>query len=152
MQNLDEISEEIPEIPEEIPEDDQPKVGRGRPKKTDAPPTTPTSRTKSTPRKSVDDTLREEILMMYQFFGSILSMKDPYCGSAIMAQAEVCADAWMVLAKQNPKLKKVLKSAAAPSGYIGIALVHAPILISVYSHHLTRPQNSPAVDNPSPVE
>ena len=138
---------------ENFPADEAPKPSRGRPKKqatlsTDKPPIR-----KSTPRVSTDESLRAELVTMYMMIGSMISMGDNICGNAVMSQSQACADAWMTLAKSNPKIKKALKAAAAPSGYVGLALAHVPLVLTVYAHHLVQipPPNDLVVSTDQPT-
>lgn len=50
-------------------------------------------------------------------------------GTAIVEQAEAAAEAWLVLADQNPKVKAALRKFTEGSAFAGLVAVHIPVVM-----------------------
>ncbi len=128
-----------------------PKRGPGRPKGSKIPPKRPTGGTppttpRSPGRPSNDDKLREQIVDFYLLSAGFIGGFSPSCGAVVEARAERCADAWVTLAKRNPRVRRLLESAAEGGGWVGLFMAHAPILGAVYTVART---GEPTADSPT---
>lgn len=78
---------------------------------------------------------------LYGAIGTILMIKDPHCGMAIIQSAPDAAEALEELAKTNPSMRRVLMSVIATNSYGKIVAAHLPIFMAVFAHHIAPKMN-----------
>lgn len=76
------------------------------------------------------------LMRIYGIIGMVLMRFDKTCGSAVLLQAEDTARAVDRLAKENPAVRRVIEAIIAKSVYGELIAAHAPILATVFAHHI----------------
>ena len=84
------------------------------------------------PRKGA---LVEPLSNMYGSIGLLLMPFDPNCASAVVANAQACAESLDQLAQTNPAARKVLIALTQTSSWGTVIAAHAPILLAIAMHH-----------------
>lgn len=78
---------------------------------------------------------------LYGAIGTIVMLKDPHCGMAVIQSAADAADALEELAKTNPSIRRVLMSVIATNSYGKVIAAHLPILMAIFAHHIAPKMN-----------
>jgi hypothetical protein len=78
----------------------------------------------------------------------MLNMAD---GSAILAGAPALASALDDLAKENPRVRKVLEGMLATGAWSGVAIAAANIALPILANHDMMPANPFAMGSPAPA-
>lgn len=96
------------------------------------------AKTDSAPRGSnrVLTDVRENVEFFYTMAGSLLAMRDPYCGPCVQQIAKPAADAWVNLAKTNSKVRAFWAAGAGTTTWLQLAFAHMPLVFAVQQHHL----------------
>jgi hypothetical protein len=77
----------------------------------------------------------EHLMGLYGMAGVAVAMRDEHCGTAILENAEKCAEALDELAYQNESVRRVLDTLVATTAFGQVVMAHAPIIIAIASHH-----------------
>lgn len=80
--------------------------------------------------------LEVDIRSTYELMGDFWSMRDPFCGAVISAEADAIAKRWVLAAENDPRVRDFLERFSSGAGIAGIVLAHAPIVIAIMSHHV----------------
>lgn len=75
--------------------------------------------------------LRDAIAEVYTYSALAVSMVDGNIAGAIMQSGDDAATAWVLYARNNPKVKKALKSLVSTSALGMLVMAHAPIITAV---------------------
>jgi len=86
----------------------------------------------STTRKSK---LKPKLEELFTGLGLLVSFKCDHCGTWIGKQAEVNAEAWDKLARENPNVRRTLERILATSAWGGVAMTTAMTLLPILEHH-----------------
>ena len=106
-----------------------------RDKREDAAPRRGTRARKSAPprRRGV---FVQPLEQMYGMVGTMLMLRDPVCGQAILESAPECARTLDELAYNNDAVRRVLQSLVSTNALGAVMIAHAPILLTVARHHV----------------
>ncbi len=77
----------------------------------------------------------EPMTQIYATVGTMLYPFDPFCGSAILEQAQPCAESLDALAEKNVRVRAMLESMTQTSAWGVVLAAHAPLILAVASHH-----------------
>jgi hypothetical protein len=105
------------------------KRGRVRPDASGAPTAEPADEDVSRPLSPAERTLRESILELYTGAQMIAYMADPTTAELIKTQKEACADAWVILARRDARVKALLKRLTTGSAWGALVMAHLPIVL-----------------------
>lgn len=107
------------------------------------------------PGKSTRDTkLKKSLTKMYGTVGMVVFAMDQQCGSTVIENAEKMAEAMDEWAAENAAVRRVLMRVAEGSAVTKVIAVHAPVFISIATHHgpslaRLRPQPRDSVSTPA---
>ena len=75
--------------------------------------------------------MQEDLQTAYEFLASILVVVSPNGAVALEERAEKCAETWVNQARKSPRVYRFLTNITEGSGWVAIALVHAPIAMAI---------------------
>lgn len=98
--------------------------------------TRPPKPPKVVPPKPRPGSLKKPLQDMYATIGMTVTMFDPVCGQAIIANAEACATALENMARENEAVRRVIMSLVQTSIWGQLIAAHMPILVAIAMHHV----------------
>jgi hypothetical protein len=81
------------------------------------------------PLTPTERALRESILELYTGAQMFAHMADPMTAELIKSQKEACADAWVILARRDARVKALLKRLTTGSAWGAVMMAHIPIIL-----------------------
>ena len=97
------------------------------------PPKRPAGAPRATP-------LEKKLEKFYSGIGLAVYPFDQHCGQVVISNAGNMAASLDMLAKQNPKVRKVLEQMMETSAYGLVLAAHAPVVFAIVAHHNPRVQ------------
>lgn len=76
---------------------------------------------------------------------AVMMTGDEYCGTIILERGQVLTGALVTLAKQNPRVKKLLSAMVKTSTWTGVTMASLSILLPVAAHHGLIPEAAAAI-------
>lgn len=87
-------------------------------------------------KRSVADALE----MMITLPAGVIAMKDPVCGGAALEHCDNIVKKLTPIVCRNPAMVEWFTSGAGYLDWFGLATALAPLVMTVWSHHVTKPQ------------
>lgn len=106
-----------------------------RPLTSDRPPTPGKVKPAGSSTRRAGD-LELSLRTQLEMAASLWAISDPTCGAALFNQAGEMAAFWADRARSSARIAAVLEGVTSTGGWLGGVVVHAPLLIAVYSHHV----------------
>lgn len=94
------------------------------------------SRVTAAQKKAVADALA----MMITLPAGVISMRDPVCGDAALEHCDNIVKKLTPIVCRNPSMVEWFTTGAGYLDWLGLASALAPLVMTVWSHHVTRPQ------------
>lgn len=88
-------------------------------------------------KNQVANEIEAAMLFWYTMAGDFVSARDPVCGGKLKEIAPGAARSWAELSKTNEAVREFLSSSAGASGWLGIVVVHMPLIATLMGHHVT---------------
>lgn len=88
-------------------------------------------------KKAVSDALQ----MMIMLPAGMVAMKDPICGGAALEHCDNIVKKLTPIVCRNPAMVEWFTTGAGYLDWFGLASALAPLFMTVWSHHVTRPQD-----------
>ncbi len=83
---------------------------------------------------------------LYVLAGTMLMIKDPHCGMAVIQSAPDVAKSLEELAKTNPSVRRVLMGFIVTNAWGQVAAAHMPIIMALFAHHIGPKMNGEAAE------
>ena len=76
---------------------------------------------------------------------AVMMTGDEYCGTIILERGQVLSGALVSLAKQNPRVRKLLSAMVKTSTWTGVTMASLSIIFPVAAHHGLIPEKAAAI-------
>jgi hypothetical protein len=81
------------------------------------------------PLTAAERTLKESILELYTGAQMLAYMTDPPTAEVLKVQKEACADAWVMLARRDARVRALLRKLTTGSAWGAVFMAHMPIVL-----------------------